>query len=84
MDAAKLDAWMKDITPSTELRLWFGHDRERWLNFELEYRNELRGAVLRECVEELREKASKGVVTLLYAAKDDLHNHARILLDTLK
>ncbi len=83
-DAAQLNAWMKDVTPSTELRVWFGHDPERWEEFKFLYESELQGAAQRACVEELRAKAGEGTVTLLYAAKDDRRNHALVLLDVLR
>ncbi|WP_415922258.1 DUF488 domain-containing protein [Tateyamaria sp. SN6-1] len=82
--AAKLDAWMKDIPPSPELRIWFGHDPERWLDFKHRYLAELTGPAQMACVAELKARGAGATVTLLYAANDDHHNHARILLDVLQ
>lgn len=83
-EAAKLDAWMKDITPSPGLRTWFGHDPARWQEFKIRYLEELQGTLQQVCIEDLRIRADDGPVTLLYAAKDRDHNHARILLEVLQ
>lgn len=81
--AARLDDWMKDITPSPELRMWFGHDPARWPEFKAQYLIELQGTKQKACFKDLQCRAAERVITLLYAAKDDHHNHALILLDAL-
>jgi len=78
---ADIDLWLKDVAPSTELRRWFGHDPDRWTEFQHRYRAELRDRG--EAVEILRERAGQGVTTLLYAARDEAHNHALVLKDFL-
>ena len=40
-DQAKIDLWLKEIAPSSELRNWFGHDPERWKEFKKRYNHEL-------------------------------------------
>jgi uncharacterized protein YeaO (DUF488 family) len=40
-DALRVDAWLKDVAPSTELRQWFGHDPAKWPEFQRRYRAEL-------------------------------------------
>lgn len=40
-ESASLDAWMKEIAPSSELRNWFGHDASRWREFKRRYAIEL-------------------------------------------
>jgi uncharacterized protein YeaO (DUF488 family) len=78
---AAMDRWIKEIAPSTELRRWFGHDPERWAEFQRRYRAELtRKGTL---VQELRKAAEVGPVTLLYAARDERHNQAVVLRDVL-
>jgi len=79
---AALDAWLKDIAPTSELRKWFGHDPARFDAFSERYRRELdeNGAA----VEELRELIGKGDVTLLYAAHDEHCNQARVLADYME
>jgi len=83
-EAAKLDDWMKDVTPSPELRIWFDHDPKRPLEFKLQYLFELKGVVRNACVSELNERGLTGTLTLLFAAKDDRHNHSLILLEILR
>lgn len=70
----KADLWLKDIAPSDGLRKRFGHDPAKWGEFECSYFAELDGN--RDLVKQLLGQAKKGVVTLLYAAKDDKHNNA--------
>ena len=72
---------MKDIAPSTELRKWFNHEPARWKSFQKKYRAELRQ--LSEKLDELRARARKGRITLLYSAKDTEHNQALVLHDVL-
>lgn len=74
---AAIDTWMKEIAPSTELRKWFGHDPSRWEEFVRRYREELDAR--RDVVEEMQEYVAKGRVTLVYGARDETHNHARVL-----
>lgn len=74
-EKARIDLWMKEIAPSGALRKWFGHDPERWAEFQKRYRKELRGAA--GLIKQLRElAAAHGVVTLIYSARDELHNQA--------
>ena len=73
--------WLKEIAPSTELRKWFNHDPERWQEFRKRYRAELRA--MDEPVETLHDALKEGSVTLLYAARDEEHNHALVLRDFL-
>ncbi|CEJ85825.1 conserved hypothetical protein [Hyphomicrobium sp. GJ21] len=80
-DAAQIDLWMKDIAPSTALRKWFNHDPARWVGFQEKYRAELRE--LGDKLDELRARAKKEPVTLLYGAKDTEHNQAVVLRDVL-
>lgn len=76
-ESAEIDLWLKDIAPSTALRKWFGHDPDKWEEFEKRYLAELRDNP--EPVRILREELAKGTVTLLYAAKDTEHNQAVVL-----
>lgn len=78
---AKIDVWMKDIAPSTELRKWFNHEPEKWAAFQEKYRTELRQ--LNEKLDDVRVRAKKERVTLLYSAKDTEHNQAVVLQDVL-
>jgi uncharacterized protein YeaO (DUF488 family) len=78
---AALDQWMKDISPSTELRQWFGHDPARWVEFRRRYAEELHQNG--ELLSQLRSLARQGPVTLVYSAHDEVHNDAIVLRDLL-
>ena len=80
----RLDAWLKDIAPSTELRRWFGHDPSRFNEFAARYRRELRGGPAVEALAALRRRVSQGPVTLVYAAHDERHNGAVVLRSELE
>ena len=74
---AKIDLWLKDIAPSTELRRWFGHDPEKWQEFRRLYQKELEGKD--DLIKLLKRKAKTGTITLIYAARDEEHNGALVL-----
>jgi uncharacterized protein YeaO (DUF488 family) len=76
---AHLDAWMKDIAPSDELRRWFGHDPRRFREFQERYRHELRAGAARTALDELTRLAARRTVTLVYSAHDETHNNAVVL-----
>jgi uncharacterized protein YeaO (DUF488 family) len=76
-EKASIDLWLKDIAPSTELRKWFGHDPEKWKEFRKRYRHELKEN--EEQVSLLKDQMKKGMVTLVYGAKDEEHNQALVL-----
>lgn len=78
-----LDAWMRELGPSTELRKWFGHDPARWAEFERRYRAELGQPEQEDRLRELEALAAAGPVTLLYGARDTEHNQAVVLQDVL-
>mgnify|MGYP000427044118 CR=1 FL=1 len=75
----------KSIAPSTELRKWFGHDPEKFEKFKKRYAEELSGNPDTEkFISLIREELQKGPVTLLYGAKDEIHNQAVVLKEFLK
>lgn len=78
---AKIDLWLKDVAPSTELRKWFGHDPEKWSEFKTRYRAELKN---NPAFSELMELAHQGNLTLIYAARDQEHNEAVVLKHILE
>ena len=78
-DEVHVDAWLKEIAPSPDLRRWFNHDPAKWAEFQKRYRSELEN---NPAVDELRKLLpSHGRLTLLYGAKDHEHNHALVLKD---
>ncbi|GHJ38819.1 DUF488 domain-containing protein [Streptomyces sp. TS71-3] len=82
-DAVPLDAWLKDVAPSTELRKWYGHDPDRYGEFAERYRVELAEPERMEALDRLVELAAEGPVTLLTATKDLAHSQARVLMEAL-
>lgn len=76
-----MDEWLKEVAPSTELRKWFGHEPERWTEFQRRYKAELRAnpAAWKSLLDATRE----GTVTLLYSAHDTEHNGAIVLREFL-
>ncbi len=81
-DVLKLDDWIKEAAPSTELRKWFGHDIDRWDDFRRRYRAELDKN--EEAVERCLVWCRRGSVILLYSAKDRHHNQAVVLREYLR
>jgi uncharacterized protein YeaO (DUF488 family) len=80
-EKAAIDLWLKQIAPSTALRKWFGHDPGKWKEFEQRYHQELMNN--EEQIKLLKEQAKKGIVTLVYGAKDQEHNEALVLKELL-
>lgn len=81
-EKARVDIWLKDIAPSTELRKWFSHDPSKWAEFQARYRQELKSDA--DLLDVLKKKAAEGPVTLLYGAKDEVHNEAVVLQSLLQ
>lgn len=79
---ANVDLWLKDVAPSTELRKWFGHDPEKWAEFQKRYAKEL--AANEVALRVLEEELGKGPLTLVYGAKDEIHNDAVALQSFLE
>lgn len=82
-EKAQLDAWDKELAPSTELRKWYGHDPEKFEEFRDRYRAELEA---NQDVLDFAEKIAEydGTVTLLYGAKDGEHSNAAVLKEWLE
>ena len=78
---AEIDLWLKDIAPTTELRQWFGHDPEKWSEFKKRYSTELKN---NPALSELQARSRQRDITLVYAAKDQLHNQAVVLKQILE
>ncbi|HUJ78676.1 MAG TPA: DUF488 family protein, partial [Nitrospiria bacterium] len=82
-EKARIDLWMKDIAPSHELRKWFNHDPQKWVEFLQRYEKELQAkqSQIRDLKQKLREEK---VVTLLFSASDEKYNNAVALKRLLK
>jgi uncharacterized protein YeaO (DUF488 family) len=81
-DEAALDAWLKDVAPSAELRKWFSHDPARWDAFRRRYWSELKRHP--DAVGVLKGKSRAGTVTLVYGSHDQQHNAAVALREFLE
>jgi len=77
---AKIDLWLKEVAPSTELRKWFNHQDERWPEFKQRYVAELKD---NPAFAELEEIASNEKVTLIFSTKDEKKNSAAVLQQLL-
>ncbi len=77
----RADVWLKTVAPSTELRNWFKHDPSKWNGFKARYYKELDQNP--EGIATLFNALKKGLVTLLYSAKDSDHNQAVALKEYL-
>ena len=80
-EEAKLDEWIKEIAPSTELRKWFDHQKERFPEFAKRYEEGLN--IKNDDIERLRRIAEQQQVTLIYSAKNIHFNQAVVLCDYL-
>ena len=69
----KLDGWLKEVAPSTELRKWFHHDPAKWTEFKRRYKAELNSNP--EAWQPILDTARKGTVTLLFSSHDAEHNN---------
>ena len=83
-ESAHLDAWLKELAPSTDLRLWFAHDPSKFSEFQRRYFAELDvNPEVKNIITDLNQRAKTETVTLLYSAKDEEHNQAVVLKDYL-
>ena len=80
-DTLRLEAWLRDVAPSTALRRWFGHDPERWEEFRERYHAELDAHP--QAWQPLVDAAERSPVVLLFGARDREHNQAVVLREYL-
>jgi uncharacterized protein YeaO (DUF488 family) len=81
-EKAELDEWERELSPSTDLRQWFGHEPSRFGEFRQRYIEELRDK--RSAITRLRRRARTGTLTLVYSARDAEHNDAVVLAEVLR
>ncbi len=79
----RLDAWARDLGPSSDLRKWFGHDPARWTEFRSRYRSELTEPERARALEALATIARSGRITIVYGARDREHNQAQVIADEI-
>jgi uncharacterized protein YeaO (DUF488 family) len=81
-EAANVDAWIKEVAPSNELRKWFHTEHDKWNEFVEKYEAELKNS---EAVKGLKDVVKKNkTVTFLYSSKFTEHNNAVALRDFIK
>ena len=78
-DDPRIDRWIRDVAPSSQLRRWYNHDLERYDEFVARYEHELEDPAAADALDELRQLAANGPVTLLTSAKDVEHGHLVVL-----
>jgi uncharacterized protein YeaO (DUF488 family) len=78
----RMKAWLKEVSPSPDLRKWYSHDVTKWKEFQKRYRKELKSNV--DAWQPILDAAKNGNVTLLYSAKDVEHNSALVLKEFLE
>ena len=78
----RVDAWAKEVGPSTELRTWFAHDADKWDEFRRRYIRELRSRP--KSWQPILKAARHGTVTLVYSSHDTQHSNARALQEFLR
>ncbi len=80
----KVAAWLRDISPSAELRQWYGHQPEKWKGFRTRYRRELGRSPRKELVDTLAARARKEQVTLVCGARDAEHSNAAVIAELIR
>jgi uncharacterized protein YeaO (DUF488 family) len=81
-EEAAVTLWLKEVAPSTELRKWFAHDPEKWVEFQRRYKEQLKENP--EAMETLKKECKGHAVTLVYGARDEKHNGAVVLKKILE
>jgi len=84
-EAARIDSWLKDLAPTTELRRWFHARPSMWQAFRKRYLEELREPQASAALEQLYDLvASRRKVTLVFSAKNEERNNAVVLKELLE
>ena len=82
---AEIKEWSKDVAPSDDLRKWFNHDADKFVEFKKKYKEELQTGEQEKAMQHLKDLVKKHNknVTLVYAGKDEKHNQAVVLKEIL-
>ena len=83
-EALKLDAWMKEIAPSAELRKSYCHIPEKWEAFRKKYRQELSKVPRKALLDELVGHARHGQLTLVFGSRDAERSNAAVLAEVIR
>ena len=81
-NALQLDAWLKDVAPSTELRKWYSHDPAKWRDFKKRYWKELE--TKKDVVLRLAKEAKENKVTFVFGSKEEKQNNANALKEYIE
>ncbi|CAH1385138.1 DUF488 domain-containing protein [Candidatus Nitrotoga sp. M5] len=81
-EKAKVNVWIKEVAPSTELRRWYGHDPKKWDEFKSRYAAELKSNP--DQVAAILEELKAGTVTFLYSSKEEKLNNAVVLKEYIE
>jgi uncharacterized protein YeaO (DUF488 family) len=79
---AAIDLWLKAVSPSPDLREWYGHDPAKWPQFRKRYWSELKPQA--DLLALLAHVANKETVTFVYAASDEERNSALALKEYME
>lgn len=80
----RVDAWLKELAPSTELRRWFGHEPARWEEFRRRYLEELAAPERQALLADLAERSRSGNVTLVFAAREERYSNAAVIKEAIE
>lgn len=83
-EKARIDRWCKEVSPSTELRTWFGHDPARFEEFRARYLAELESPERARALADLRKVADQGRLTLLTATREIQISQAAVLAGLIR
>jgi len=81
-EKAHIDEWLREISPSNELRKWYSHDPAKWAEFKKRYKQEIAGK--EELLKKIKAEARKQTVTLLFSSKELERNNAHALKEMLE
>lgn len=81
-EEAKVDEWLREVAPTKELRIWFGHDPAKWNDFKERYWKELDKK--KDNVSKLADESRSKKVTFVFASKEERHNNAVALKEYIE
>ena len=84
-DKARVDAWLRDLAPSNELRKWFHARSQERVEFRKRYLNDLKAPSAAKAFEQLHKLLdTDSRVTLLFASKNAEYNNATVLKEFIE